>query len=263
MPYLSFDLDALKMVPDAARSAGIAEAELGYGLVRLWSYCWTAKTDTVKAPHLAGFFGPSEALAPALMAFGFLADDGAGGYRVRGADKYLRITRAQSEAGKNSTSNLRKGAGGGAGEDLRVGPPSQPGTQPGPTSGSAPALTPNTEHRAPSTSPTTSEKAALRLWVVKPPTTPPDEWTGDDFWKWAQSRRQAGGYAPEKMPKAPLGGWWTEVRSHVDAEVMKDAFNAFGNDLHWEKADPPFPWAAFVKQLDKYLPKGAIRAASV
>lgn len=105
-----------------------------------------------------------------------------------------------------------------------------------------------------------------RVWVVKPPTTPPEQWTGEDFWRWAQSRRQAGGYAPEKWPHPrELGAWWSEVRSHVEAEALKAAFEKFGNDPHWERATPPFPWAAFVNpnQLPKYLPQGAIRATSV
>ena len=38
MPYIAFDLDALKHVPDAARAADAREADVGYGLVRLWAY---------------------------------------------------------------------------------------------------------------------------------------------------------------------------------------------------------------------------------
>ena len=56
MSYLAFDLDALKMVPDTARTAGVDDSTIGYGLVRLWQYCWLAKTDQVKPIQLSGFF---------------------------------------------------------------------------------------------------------------------------------------------------------------------------------------------------------------
>lgn len=148
MPYIAFDLDALKHVPDVARSAGLAESDVGYGLVRLWAYCWTEKTDVVTPIHLAGFFG-SEKAAPALVAFGHLAPSAAD-FRVRGAEKYLRITAAQSAAGKKNAKNLSRGTPGRKPRKTRDpagDPPENPPSTGSP--GSPRPLPPSTEHRAP------------------------------------------------------------------------------------------------------------------
>ena len=172
LAYLAFDLDALKRVPDAARAAGLPEEAVGYGLVRLWSHCWNEKTETVTFTHLRGFFGgePSSTAA-ALVAFRFVEPISDNTYRVRGVDRYLRLSKARSAGGKMAAGNLkqnRKPAGsqpelttgyssgyssGSSPADLRL--------QPVVSSGSAPALTPSTEHRAPSTeSKTTTLSAA-------------------------------------------------------------------------------------------------------
>lgn len=154
MSYLAFDLDALKRVPDASRAAGITEAELGYGLVRLWSWCWNEKTDAANTAHLRGFFGgDTQRVAEALCAFRFLELSSGGGFRVRGADRYLRIHKARSDGGKAASANLKQGAlkPGASSEDSRGAAPATPRLEPGRSPGYSPALTPSTEHRAPST----------------------------------------------------------------------------------------------------------------
>lgn len=290
MSYLAFDLDALKMVPDCARSSGLSEAELGYGLVRLWSYCWTVKTDRVKPAHLGGFFGGPDrsALICALIAFEFLEGDAEGNYRVRGADRYLRITDAQSRGGKRAKNNLRRGTSK---------PEVEPGTSPGCLPGvageqpevsreSAPALTPNTEHRTPSSELTAAAAVAEKVInellekpppvvrsalppapervpiVVTPPTSEPELWTGDDFWRWAQHKRQQAGFIAEHPPPG-LSAWWSTWLSTLNGDTrrMQEAFYAFGDAKYWQREQLPF--RAFMKQTDQFVPrKAVIRAVS-
>lgn len=124
--YLAFGLDDLKLVPDAARSAGISEAEMGYGLLRTLDYCWTAKTETVAQAHLRGFFGGDlERVAGALCAFGYLSADGEV-WRVKGAERFSRVrdarvaaahaanaarTQMRRKSHANATQTVRKGDG--------------------------------------------------------------------------------------------------------------------------------------------------------
>lgn len=165
MPYIAFDLDALSRVPDAARAAGLAEDALGYGLLRLWSWCFKEKTDKVGTPHLAGFFGGEGDRVPtALVAFGFLELIQGGGFRVKGAERYLRVSEARKAGGKAAKGNLIPGPHkkrpkiqrqpeGGAGGQPETQPERSrkeageyPEAQPETLSGSSPALTPSTEY---------------------------------------------------------------------------------------------------------------------
>ena len=171
MPYIAFDLDALKHVPDMARAAGCREDVVGYGLVRLWAWCWTEKREDVTDTHLRGFFGAD--VGAVLEAFGHLAGSPSG-WRVRGAEKYLRIARAQRESGKNHAVNLNQGSRGGIRGGIRD-PSGDPSGAPPPDGSPGPArlLPPTTDDRAP--------KEALRASVPEPaaakaekPAKPPD-----------------------------------------------------------------------------------------
>jgi hypothetical protein len=95
--------------------------------------------------------------------------------------------------------------------------------------------------------------------LVHPPKSPPSAWTGMDFWAWAQHTRQQAKLAPEREPRIEaLGGWWNGVRMLVgDVEAVKEAFFRFGEDEYWQKKRPPLPFAAFMQQWEKYLPRGA------
>jgi hypothetical protein len=107
--YIAYDMDALKSVPDCGRAAGCPEAVIGYGLIRLWAHCWNKKTDQVAKVHLLGFFdADSERLLVALEAFGFI-DPTELGYRVKGADRYLRIRAIRAKGGHAAKGNLKRG----------------------------------------------------------------------------------------------------------------------------------------------------------
>lgn len=161
-PWLQVSIDAIGKVSHVARAVDVQESRIGWGLVQLWEWCWRTKTDRVSTVHLKGFFGleASEALA----AFGFLEAVAGGLWRVRGADKYLRIAAGQKKGGEASKGNLLKGrpsrarAGGGAGTK----PETEPGLPLGSPSGSLPASTANSEQRTANSLETTPAPEAAR-----------------------------------------------------------------------------------------------------
>jgi len=107
MSYIAFDLDALNRAPAAARAAGVREEDIIAGLVRLWAWCFREKVARVDADQVRGHFGAD--VSRALTAFGFLEPDPAGGWRVKGADRYLRIADGRSKGGKAASGNLIPG----------------------------------------------------------------------------------------------------------------------------------------------------------
>lgn len=153
MPYLAFDLDAKKLVPQVAKSAGVQTSEIGWGLLELWDFVWSKKTATVDTLVLTGCFGPNERITEALVSYGFLEPE-EHGYRVKGAERYLRVSEARSLGGKKAAGNLKRGNKAGAapaGAEPGKSPGSLPapaGDQPGASRGGFPALTASSEQRA-------------------------------------------------------------------------------------------------------------------
>ncbi len=261
MPYIAFELDALKHVPDAARSAGLPEADLAYGLLRLWNYCWSKKTDHVSAAHLTGFFGGDPTrVASAMGAFDFLEAD-LEGFRVRGAARYLRISEGRSKGGKAASKNLVPGAF----HKQKAKPEAEPEPNPSRTHPSAEAEQPHgltigtpsgfhrrstIEHRITKEDlPTTTE--ILSSSVLKQPKTAavvehfpsvvpdPDE-----------ADRQLRGDENGEFPPTGLGfcGWWNKAR--VLEGMTKEIFNVsevaqwadrciaeVGEEKFWRAAD--------------------------
>lgn len=108
MSYIAVDLDALGMMPAVGAASGLGAERALYGLVKLWEWCWRQEDDLVTAVHLHGFFGVQDpAIVQALEAFGFIAEE-EGKFRVRGAERYLRVRRAQREAGKRTVELKKK-----------------------------------------------------------------------------------------------------------------------------------------------------------
>lgn len=142
--YIAFELDAMEQVPNVAAACALSEAQVGWGLAKLWRWCWREKVDRVSRLHLRGFFGVD--VGDALEAFGFVATDGEG-LRVRGAERYLRIAAGRSKGGQKAKGNLKRGK-------ARPKPEGEPETKPGPSREAPPAslrLTPgstaNSEQR--------------------------------------------------------------------------------------------------------------------
>lgn len=143
MPYLQVELDAMDKWPMVASGCGVAEATVYRGFLKLWAHCWREKTSVVTPTHLECLFEMPERGQRAghiLATFGFV-EPVDGGYRVCGADKYLRITEARSRGGKKASANLKRGKSPGSSRKTA-------GKQPEDSPGSAPALTSNIEHHS-------------------------------------------------------------------------------------------------------------------
>ena len=182
MSYIAFDLDALNVVPDVAAASGLTPGDVAHGLLRLWAWCFREEVELVSEVHLRGFFS-ADAAGPALEAFGFLERAG-NTWRVRGAQRYLRVKAAQREGGRKGRARSSSSVG------QTTPPTSTPTSAPtsrstsGSTSGSAQALTPSTEHRTPnvkeetsvelgSTGPAPIPAPTLELLPSPPPSRPP------------------------------------------------------------------------------------------
>jgi hypothetical protein len=95
--------------------------------------------------------------------------------------------------------------------------------------------------------------------VVVEPETPPDAWTGEDFWQWAQWKRQEAHLVVERRhpDTRKLSSWYSSALGTLggDIEALKEAFYRFGDDKHWQSATPPLPFAAFMSQWDRFVPR--------
>lgn len=158
MSHIAVDLKVIEVhAPMVARVLEEPVAITLGGLNLLWHRCWSTQQATITRIGLAGIFGIEriDLRIEALIDAGFLAPE-SDAFRVRGAEKYLRIRQGNSKGGHAAKGNLRKGHKPGPK------PEGEPGTEPGATRegaggdpgnfpGSVPALTPSTEHRAPNT----------------------------------------------------------------------------------------------------------------
>lgn len=280
MPYLSFDLDALTVVPDVAESAGITEGAVAHGLLKMWAYCFRKKRDTVQEAHIQGFFGGDNLrVSTVLVAFEFLEEDG-GEFRVKGAGRYLRVQKAKV-AGAAKTNAKRWGSDAGATGERQESDRSE----------SLLHRAPNTEHlleeeeleeppvsdgvramggmtvpavEAGAEPDRRSEESPLREKqqpippgaTVTPPTSDPGVWQWRDFWAWCQDLRRKGGFIPEKLPASgPTSGWWSAclMEEGVTGRAMRDGFTRFGQSKHWENSNPPYPFRAFVAGWRDYV----------
>jgi hypothetical protein len=111
MPYLQVDLDALDDFSAVATRTGLSEGDVAIGLLRLWRHCWKNKTAYVTRERLGGFFrGDVDATIMALEVCEFVdRPEGRTDIHVRGAEKRLGIEKAQVEAGKQHSGNLKRG----------------------------------------------------------------------------------------------------------------------------------------------------------
>lgn len=298
--YIAFELKALEDAPNVARGAGVSEDTIIAGMARMWAHAWRAKSASVQAVHVRGFFGAD--VSEVLVAFGYLArtEDG---LRIRGADRYLRIARARSEGGKKASGNLKRGAerpgsspapAGSQPEHLpgsdtaEIGPrlvplepedtpgssPAPAGGQPGEGPGCGPALTSSIEHRdlknvrtyvRTPRLPIVDEPARPPLQHIEAPDTPPDDWGAEEFWRWYQAERVDGvDGLPQERPPHPrkLSAWWAEARGQCTVEQLQEAAHRFGAEPYWCQASPPVPFVGFMSQWSRFVTPGVCDAVS-
>lgn len=262
MPYLAVELDALNAAPSVARMGGIHEDAAIAGLLRMWAYCFRLETDRVSTGIIAGHFGgDGPRVAVALAEFGFLEAQ-EDGWRVRGADRYLRLKEARRQGGLKSSANLKRGK-----PKSPATPPAPAELQPSYTSGSAPALSPNTEHRTPKeeekkaivaasahTSATQARpkpNSAVTEPAFKSP--PPDV----AWWLTAQAARSAAfpSAIPEINPPG-LSAWFLVAMAAAkgDESRLLRGYGAFLKSPHWRARQAPCPAGAWFRQWSEFLP---------
>lgn len=141
MPYLTFDLDAKARLPIVAGILQTTPGAIAWGLLELWEHAWRIKSDIVGELTIEGCFGPSEKARAALEEHGFIEKAEPGRWRVKGADRYLRIAKARAEGGRK---------GGKRSAELRQNKQNRSKTQANgkQTASKTEALTSNIEHRA-------------------------------------------------------------------------------------------------------------------
>jgi len=194
---ISVDLKVIEVTaPMVARALNEPVALTLGGLSLLWHRCWSLKSDTITSVGLAGIFGPDklEVRIAQLVDAGFLESSGEA-FRIKGAERYLRIKAGNSKGGHASKGNLIPG---GKRPPRAEGEPrGEPSATPEDTSAhpSGPlGSSPNTEHRTPNTIETTYvEQAPLLPVPAKPPRLRPmalddktltdDEWAVFDCWR--------------------------------------------------------------------------------
>lgn len=242
MPYIACDLDALDKAPHVGRAAGVSEDSAIAGLVRMWRYCWAEKTDHVDGVAVRGFFGQDATAA--LVSFRFLEAD-TDGFRVRGADRYLRVAKTRSENGKKAASrgNLRRGTEPPTAGALLEGIPSKAPTAPQQGPNSAPALTPSTEHRTLNIKTSTAAAAEVTTKVVveKSETPKPADFernpkTGEyaldawGFWGWHNAERESHQLHDEGRPPDAWKVWFDAALTKVGPDGLSIAYGRFLDD---------------------------------
>lgn len=228
MSYIAFELDALNVARDVGAAAGIAEERVTHGLLRMWAWCFREKTEHVTATHVRGFFG-ADCMA-ALQAFGFLAiAEGfdcaeEAHFRVRGAERYLRVSEARKKGAEKTNAAKRERTASATGATLE-----RRSSDAGATLNRAlpDALTPSTEHRAPNTE-HQEEKAPAAQEQLR------QTWNdhrGPKLPEWRHSKHRDTP-ARERLKERPLAEWVVVVQ-----RIAASAFCTGANDRGW-KADP-------------------------
>jgi hypothetical protein len=240
MSHIAFDLDALPLVPKVARSAGIQEAVVGWGLTQMWEWCWREKTDRVTTNHLRGFFGSE--LGAILVDFGFLEAAGSSLWRVRGAARYLRIQEGRERGGRNAKGNLKQ---------YRA----KPATPPADlrlTSGLPPADDRLTDRPDTGLSATSDEQ--LKAIAGQPATAteskPRKPSAQQAFFRWAQAEaaRAFPARISESEPDPPIINAQLKISMAGIGRVgLEAAWRAFMLDRY--ALDRGLPWALFVSKI--------------
>lgn len=286
MSYLAVDLDAKKRAVKVARASGVSPGDVLWGLTEVWEHVFLTGKEVLTQGEMAGCFGTAASMQP-LVDFEFL-ELVEGGFRVCGAGRYLNVKKARKEAAER-TNSLKKappltvcendGDREGASNPRPQKTVSERSTVRS-TVRSKDALTPNTEHRTPKET-TIVEEAENAAQCVEPPpsapppretspivpvepTTPIGQWTGEDFWRWAQFKRCQAGLVAERGPPVGVNRWHSSVMMELngDGEALKEAFFRFGDDKYWQKATPKLPFNAFKAKWSDYSPQRSAHAAT-
>lgn len=138
--------------PAVARTLDEPVAMTIGGLALLWHRAWSTKSARISRIGLQGVFGPDriDLRIEALIDAGFLEVMSDGTFRIRGAERYLRIREALSRGGHASKGNLIPGGTRvGSRETSRADSPDPSRETAEEGAGLNLGLTPITDHRSP------------------------------------------------------------------------------------------------------------------
>lgn len=92
IPFIACEFEVFESVQAIALGAKQDEAKVGWGLMRLWRRCWEAKTDLLHEGMIEGYV---PGCLEQLILFGFAERWDARQVRIKGLDRYLRVTKSQ------------------------------------------------------------------------------------------------------------------------------------------------------------------------
>ena len=250
MSFIQVELDAYDRAEGVAGLLGVPTREVMGGLALLWRWCWKEKTDICGEAHLRGFFGgEGRSVVEALEAFRFIERTG-DGCRVRGAERYLRISKARAEAGRSRAASAKRDERGRlrpaiAGEVLDA----PPAKHQRPTSSTSEQRTsdPAISEPPPPTSssePATSDGLVVveKFWTKRMDaigTTPMDvelervaSWqpTVDGLWEMLQTKRELLGLKREGRRPGGFEDWALRALTDPGPEGIAEAVDGFLGD---------------------------------
>ncbi len=196
-PFIAVEFEAIDAVRTLAHGSGRTEAEIGWGLVLLWRWCWHQKTATVARTvaecHLPG-------MMDRLVAFGFVHDTGEETVTVRGLDRYITVALAQAEAAR--ATNAKRAAA-------------------------------ENEPEKPEPKPKKAKPTQPALLDVEPTPSPPKPPREPSRWEklhaeWEGSREVACErcgieYAPEKLAPGRINAFWSRLITEQAAKGVAEA----------------------------------------
>lgn len=254
LPYIQVGRELLDhLAKDLSILLKSSEAEAGWMILKMWSYGLSRAREAAPDGIIPG------AMATSLLEahVGWSGDHGAfvaasesldllekldSSIRIKGMERYRRVWEKKKRPGPSL--RLAKKSGSNPPDEVQKNDESS-GESPAPTCRTLPSTSPSKEVGV-------SFNGGVGGFELSEPATPPEEWTQDEFWLWAQSKRKAVGLPPERWPNPhKLRDWWREAKTHVRAtETLQEAFLSFSDDPYWSARK--YPWAGFQAQWAKY-----------
>lgn len=250
MPYLPVDLDGKRKADFVDRAFGLPKGTTIGGLIDAWEHVWRTKSDVLAELYITACFGPDQRIRSGVVEAGFL-EPCDGGWRVRGAKKWLLGMEGTKRGGLAAKGNLvpgakQKKANGalrpqpspenslGSSRDPAETPAERPpkfsGVQPRPPLGSLSALSASSQQP--------EVKEEKKKEADKPPPAALQKLWNDtahpSLPRWREMPPDRERFAKARLAERPLEEW----RSVIE-RINTSAFCLGANDRGW-MADPSF-----------------------
>jgi hypothetical protein len=96
------------------------------------------------------------------------------------------------------------------------------------------------------------------------PPTSADETGGAGFFAWVQQKRHAAGLARDRLVKPEaIASWYSAASMELngDEDRLRAGYERFTTDGYWGRQKPPWPFNAFMKQWEDFIPPAAPKPA--